>query len=100
MDTEQDHNQDEVIEQKYDLSDLDIPPETVRLDIFQHMRIGLKNKDLNCFCENDLYNLFYCIPCKVSCCTKCTLPEHFSHLLIQKEKYSLKPAEIDGSVRQ
>ena len=99
MNTEQDHNQDEVIEQKWDLSDLEIPPETVRLDIFQHMSTGLKNKDLNCLCENDLYNLFYCIPCKVSCCTKCTLPEHYSHLLIQKEKYSLKPAEIDGSFR-
>ena len=28
--------------------------EPVKLDIFQHMKIGIKNKEENCFCENDI----------------------------------------------
>ena len=92
-----DSDQEEVIEQNIDPSALQIPEETIKLDIYQHLRNGIKNKDLNCLCENDLDNLYYCIPCKVSCCTKCNLREHSSHLLIQKEKYSLKPAQIDAS---
>ena len=100
MDSDQDHeieHEQEVIEQPVDQSVLQVSPETVKLDIFQHMRIGLKNKDFNCDCENDLDNLYYCIPCKVSCCAKCSLLEHSTHLLIQKEKYSLKPPQIEGA---
>lgn len=95
MDSEQ-----EVIEQPINQSSLQVSPETVRLDIFQHMRIGIKNKEYNCLCENNLDNLYYCIPCKVSCCTKCSLPEHSTHLLLQKEKYSLKPPQVDASLVQ
>ena len=100
MDSDQDHeieHEQEVIEQPVDQSVLQVSPETVKLDIFQHMRIGLKNKDYNCDCENYLDNLYYCIPCKVSCCAKCSLLEHSIHLLIQKEKYSLKPPKIEGA---
>ena len=96
MDSE-DSDEQEVMEQDMDQEELQVSPETVKLDIFQHMRIGLKNKDINCCCDNELFNLYYCIPCKVSCCDKCFLMEHASHLLLQKEKYSLKPPRIDGS---
>ena len=97
MDSDQDQNQEEeIIEQEIDPTSIG-NQETVKLDIFQHMRIGLKNKEYNCLCENDLDNLFYCIPCKISCCTKCSLPEHYTHLLIQKEKYSLKTPQINSS---
>ena len=96
MDSE-DSDEQEVMEQDMDQEELQVSPETVKLDIFQHMRIGLKNKDVNCCCDNELFNLYYCIPCKVSCCDKCFLMEHASHLLLQKEKYSLKPPRIDGS---
>ena len=71
--------------------------EPVRLDIFQHMRIGVKNREENCFCENDLNKLYYCIPCKISCCNNCSLQEHSSHLLIQKNKYFLNPPQINAS---
>ena len=98
MDSDQDQNQDEeVMEQNIDPSELQIPSETVKLDIFQHMRIGIKNKDVNCLCENDLESLYYCIPCKVSCCPKCSLQDHYTHLLLQKEKYTLKPPQIEHS---
>ena len=97
MDSDQDQNQEEeIIEQEIDPTSIG-NQETVKLDIFQHMRIGLKNKEYNCLCENDVNNLFYCIPCKISCCTKCSLPEHYTHLLIQKEKYSLKTPQINSS---
>ena len=96
--SDQEQNQDgEVIEQRIDPSELKIPEETLKIDIYQHMRNGVKNKNLNCLCENDLNNLYYCIPCKVSCCPKCSLQEHSSHLLIPKEKYSLKPSQINAS---
>ena len=55
MDNDQDQNQEEeVIEQEIDPSSLQISPDTVKLDIFQHLRSGIKNKDFNFFCENDL----------------------------------------------
>ena len=97
MESDQEQNQEEVIEHQIDPSSLQISPDTVKLDVFQHLRSGVSNKDFNCFCENDLDKLFYCIPCKVSCCTKCTLEEHSSHLLIQKDKYSLKSPQIAKS---
>ena len=93
---EHDQNQqEEVIEAQIDPSVLEVSPETVRLDIYQHKRVGIKNKDSNCLCQNNnLETLYYCIPCKVSCCTKCILSDHFNHLLLQKEKYSLKHPRI------
>ena len=71
--------------------------EPVKLDIFQHMRIGIKNKEENCFCENDINKLYYCIPCKISCCDNCSLQEHSSHLLIQKDKYFLNTPQINSA---
>ena len=74
-----------------------LPQEPVKLDIFQHMRIGIKNKEENCFCENDINKLYYCIPCKISCCDNCSLQEHSSHLLIQKDKYFLNTPQINSA---
>ena len=90
-------NDQELIEQPKSKSPPEIPKDTIKLDIFQHIKIGLNNKDINCQCENSLENLYYCIPCKLSCCQKCTFPEHTTHLLLQKEKYTLKPNQINDS---
>ena len=89
-------NQDKVNQPKTNITP-ELSKETVKLDIFQHMKAGLSNMDKNCICENTLDNLYYCIPCKVSCCDKCSLPDHKTHLLLQKEKYSLKQPQIDNS---
>ena len=89
-------NQDKVNQPKTNVTP-ELSKETVKLDIFQHMKAGLGNMDKNCICENTLDNLYYCIPCKVSCCDKCSLPDHNTHLLLQKEKYSLKQPQIDNS---
>jgi len=87
----------ELIEQPKEKSAPEIPKETVKLDIFQHIKIGLNNKDINCQCETTEDNVYYCIPCKISCCKKCSYPDHTTHLLIPKEKYSLKPTQINNS---
>ena len=65
------------------------PKETVKLDVFQHLRQGLGNKDNNCSCENDLDKLYYCIPCKSSCCDKCSLWAKIPliNLLMRKANY-------------
>ena len=91
-----DKNQ-ELIEQPNEKYAPEIAKETIKLDIFQHIKIGLNHKDLNCQCENIEDNIYYCIPCKISCCQKCSYPDHKTHLLIQKEKYALKPTQINNS---
>ena len=60
-----------------------------RIDICNHLKIGVQNIKKNCACEpsqkND-QNRYYCIPCKISCCPNCTLAQHQTHLLIKKNK--------------
>ena len=90
-------NNQELIEQPKSKIQIESPKETIKLDIFQHIKLGFNNKDKNCLCENIPENLYYCIPCKVSCCQKCSLSDHSTHLLINKDKYYLKPKQINNS---
>ena len=87
------------MEQKNEIKKSSSTQEPVKLDIFQHMRIGIKNKEENCICENDINKLFYCIPCKVSCCDRCSIDEHASHLLLNKDKFFLNPSQINNSFK-
>ena len=91
------NNNKELLEQPNLKYPPETPKETIKLDIFQHIKLGINNKETNCQCENIPDNLYYCIPCKISCCQKCTLPDHSTHLLINKGKYSLKPTQINNS---
>ena len=70
---------------------------TVKLDIFQHLKLGVQNKDKNCKCNNSIDKKFYCIPCKISCCTKCTLEDHKMHLLVVKGDFDMQPKTIQKS---
>ena len=70
---------------------------TVKLDIFQHLKLGVQNKDKNCKCDNSIDKKFYCIPCKISCCTKCTLEDHKMHLLVVKGDFDMQPKTIQKS---
>ena len=70
---------------------------TVKLDVFQHLKLGVLNKEKNCKCDNSIEKKFYCIPCKISCCTKCTLEEHKMHLLIAKGDFDMQPKQIKKS---
>ena len=64
-----------------------------KIDIYQHLKLGIKNQFKNCKDNND--NVMYCIPCKISCCPECTLEEHKNHILISKSRYSLNEKNID-----
>jgi len=70
---------------------------TVKLDVFQHLKLGVLNKEKNCKCDNSIEKKFYCIPCKISCCTKCTLEDHKMHLLIAKGDFDMQPKQIEKS---
>ena len=76
---------------------LELSNGTVKLDIFQHLKLGVQNKEKNCRCDNSIEKKFYCIPCKISCCTKCTLEEHKMHLLIAKGDFDMQPNNIQKS---
>ena len=84
-------------EEGYDLNDLSLTNGTVKLDIYQHLRAGVQNKEKNCKCSNTIEKMFYCIPCKISCCTKCTLADHRGHLLIAKADYDMQESTIQKS---
>ena len=79
---------------------LDLCHGNIKLDIFQHLKLGVLNKDKNCKCDNDIEAKFYCIPCKISCCTKCTLEEHKLHLLIAKGDFDMQPKQIQKSFQE
>ena len=79
------------------MQELQLTDGTVKLDIFQHLKLGVQNKEKNCKCANSIEKKFYCIPCKISCCTKCTLADHKMHLLIAKGDFDLKPEKIQKS---
>ena len=81
----------------YDLNDLALTNGSVKIDIYQHLRAGVQNKEKNCKCSNTIEKMFYCIPCKISCCTKCTLAEHRGHLLIAKSDYEMQQRTIEKS---
>ena len=87
----------EIVEKPLYPKNMQLSADNVKLDVFQHLRVGVNNTKFNCLCESDVNDLYYCIPCKISCCSKCSLMDHANHLLIQKEKYSLKSPQIDAS---
>ena len=69
----------------------------VKLDIYQHLKIGLHNREKNCQCDSPASEIYYCIPCKISCCSKCTLLEHKGHILVKKSDFSLIQRNIEKS---
>ena len=79
---------------------LELSNGAVKLDVFQHLKLGVQNKDKNCKCDNSIDKKFYCIPCKISCCTKCTLEENKMHLLIAKGDFDMQPKQIQKSFQK
>lgn len=63
------------------------------LDIFQHLKLNIKNELENCKCQGS--EKFYCIPCKVSVCDQCDLDSHRKHILIKKNDFTLDDKKID-----
>ena len=81
-------------------SGLELSNGTVKLDIYQHLKIGVQNQEKNCACDNSIENKYYCIHCKISCCEKCTLDEHKTHLLIAKGNFEIETSRIDKSFKE
>lgn len=78
--------EEEIVSDPIDLTKIDVVKAPAKVDIYQHIKLGMKNPE-NCKCSNNSDSLFYCIPCKTSCCKKCNLIEHKDHLLINKNDY-------------
>ena len=78
---------------------LELSNGTIKIDIYQHLKLGVLNKEKNCKCDNNIEAKFYCIPCKISCCTKCTLEEHKMHLLVAKGDFDMQPKQIQKSFK-
>lgn len=68
--------------------------DTKTIDIYQHLKLNLKNTLPICDCET--LPTLYCIPCKVSVCQKCTYENHRNHLLISKENSEINETEVDS----
>ena len=58
------------------------------IDIFLHLKLNMQNCAMNCKCENN--DKYYCIPCKVTCCSLCNLKAHEPHILV-----SMKDNHLD-----
>ena len=57
------------------------------VDIFLHLKLNMQNNAINCKCEND--DKYYCIPCKITCCSICNLKMHEPHILIRMKDNQL-----------
>ena len=63
------------------------------VDIFLHLKLNMQNNAINCKCEND--DKYYCIPCKVTCCSFCNLKIHEPHILIRMKDNKLDKNKLD-----
>ena len=67
------------------------PPK--QIDIFQHLRLNLKNTLSECHCT--VIPDLYCIPCKTSVCRRCTYQDHQKHLVVSKKNVQLTEEDIN-----
>ena len=63
------------------------------VDIFTHLKINMQNNSINCKCDTD--DKFYCIPCKVTCCSLCSLELHEPHVLLNMKENRLDINKIN-----
>ena len=74
-----------------ELSPEEEPPK--QIDIFQHLRLNLKNTLSECHCT--VIPDLYCIPCKTSVCRRCTYQDHQKHLVVSKKNVQLTEEDIN-----
>ena len=65
------------------------------LNFLEHMKQSMNNINKNCKCDSTLDKKFYCIPCRISCCDKCTLNEHKSHSIVNKQELNLNSIKLN-----
>ncbi|MCQ2820212.1 MAG: hypothetical protein MJ252_23350 [archaeon] len=69
------------------------PEPTKPIDIFQHIKMGIKSAE-NCKCKNTIQ--YYCIPCKISICSTCGLNDHQKHSIVQKNQFELSDDRVSN----
>ena len=86
------------ISKKVNLDKLEFVKGPRKIDIFNHLKLGIQNIKKNCACEHTSQNdpnQYYCIPCKISCCTNCNLYLHQKHLLLKKKNCFINKNNIN-----
>ena len=58
------------------------------IDILFHLKENSKNNSYK-ICSCNSKDKYYCIPCKLTCCSCCSLKEHESHNIINIKEYML-----------
>ena len=71
------------------------PPRAI--DIFQHLRLNLKNNSINCGCT--ILPDLYCIPCKTTVCKRCNYSFHKTHLVVSKRNAELNEEDINDKIQ-
>ena len=58
------------------------------IDIYLHLKTNIKNNpDIICQCNSK--EKYYCIPCKITCCSLCNLNQHQDHIIINMKEFFL-----------
>ena len=64
------------------------------IDIYLHLKTNIK-KSLNLICQCNTKEKYYCIPCKITCCSLCTLKQHQDHIIINMNECFLNSDNIN-----
>ena len=82
---------------EYNREQFPLLADSKKIDIFQHLRLNMKEPKGKCKNNNET---MYCIPCKESVCECCNYEEHKNHILISKTKFDLSEKSIDDIYNQ
>lgn len=64
------------------------------IDILFHLKENIKN-NIYKICSYNSKNKYYCIPCKLTCCSLCSLEKHESHNIININEFLLDEKNIN-----
>lgn len=64
------------------------------IDILFHLKENIKNNNYK-ICSCNSKNKYYCIPCKLTCCSLCSLEKHESHNIININEFLLDEKNIN-----
>lgn len=64
------------------------------IDILFHLKENIKN-NIYKICSCNSKNKYYCIPCKLTCCSFCSLKEHELHNIININEYMFDEKNIN-----
>ena len=94
-------NENKRVSWKIDYENLEVITDPKKIDIYNHLKLSMKNSKRNCQCDllKEKQPKYYCIPCKVSCCSRCSLSMHQKHLLVLKSNYIINESNINKMLK-